>query len=157
MRRYLPHSHRCYVCGDSNPSGFSVRLYIEGDEVALDFTARKEHAGYSNRVHGGIIAALLDEAMGWAVAREIKLMTYTAEMKVRYRLPVPVEVPLQIRARSTRVDSRLCKAEGEILVDGKVGARAEGSFIPMSAEETREVDSYLVYEPDTLRIFDDTA
>ncbi len=154
MRRYLPHSHRCYVCGESNPKGLTIRLYAEGDEVGLDFTAGEEHVGYADRVHGGVIAALLDEALGWTVTMQIRRMTYTAELTVRYTSPVPVGVPLRLRARSTKVDPRLCKAEGEILVEGKVAARAEGRFVPLSVEETRTVDSYLVYEPDTLRLFE---
>src|SRR5207248_10441272 len=75
----LPNSFACFVCGDRNPKGLRVRFYIEGDSVSGQFMPCDEHMGFRGITHGGIIAALLDEAMGWAPALANRRFCVTAE------------------------------------------------------------------------------
>jgi len=101
--------------------------------------------GYKDVVHGGILAALLDETMGWAatVFGKARLMFVTAELTVRYMRPVPIEKEITVRSRLVRDAGRLSYCEGELLLDNEVCARGKGIFSPLDREGTAEVLSYL--------------
>lgn len=155
VKRYLPNSKSCFVCGEDNPSGLKTRFYVDGDDVKMPLTAVDHHCGYENTVHGGIVAAALDECMGWAAARAIARMCVTAELTVRYIERVPVNPDLTVSARVTRSHRRMVMAEAEIAdLAGKVFARATGRFLPLSEDETLEVDDALLYRGEEERVFD---
>lgn len=155
FKRYLPNSKTCFVCGEDNVSGLRTRFYVDGPMVKMPLTAMEHHCGYENTVHGGVVAAALDECMGWAAARAIERMCVTAELTVRYIERVPVGPDLTVEAEVTRKHRRMVNTEARI-VDGtgKVLARAEGRFLPLSAEETLEVDDALLYRDGEERVFD---
>ena len=152
---HLPNSDWCFVCGEANQAGLQTRFYVEGDKVKAKLTAQEHHCGYKNTIHGGVIAAVLDECMGWAAARAIGRLCLTAELTIRYLGPVPDNQELTVITEITKANRRLVKATGEIQgADGKTYARAEGKFTPLSAEETLLVDDQLNYRGHELRIFD---
>lgn len=154
-KRYLPNSKTCFVCGEDNPSGLRTRFFVENGAVKMPLTAVGHHCGYENTVHGGVVAAALDECMGWAAARAIERMCVTAELTVRYLERVPVSEGLLVEAEVVRKHRRMVNTEARIVdADGKVLARAEGRFLPLSAEETLEVDDYLLYRGGEERVFD---
>ncbi|MBX3179055.1 MAG: PaaI family thioesterase [Candidatus Hydrogenedentes bacterium] len=153
--RYLPNSKTCFVCGEDNHSGLRTRFYVEGERVKMPLNALEHHCGYENTVHGGVVAAALDECMGWAAARAIERMCVTAELTVRYLERVPVSPDLVVEAEVVRRHKRMVNTEARIVDGGgKVLARAEGRFLPLSVEETLEVDDYLLYRGDEERVFD---
>ncbi|MCF6286952.1 MAG: PaaI family thioesterase [Candidatus Hydrogenedentes bacterium] len=154
-KRYLPNSKHCFVCGEDNASGLKTRFYVEEDEVKMPLTAVEHHCGYENTVHGGVVAAALDECMGWAAARAIARMCVTAELTVRYIERVPVEQDLTVVARVIRSHRRMVSTEAEIVDQaGTVFARATGRFLPLTGEETLEVDDVLLYRGGEERVFD---
>jgi len=76
MRQRLPNSAGCYVCGNENPRGLQVRFDVEGGVVSARFVPHRDHCGYNDRVHGGVIAALLDHLwQSTLVAGGIALLT----------------------------------------------------------------------------------
>lgn len=152
---YLPNSTTCFVCGEDNVSGLRTRFYVEEDRVKMPLNALEHHCGYENTVHGGIVAAALDECMGWAAARAIRRMCVTAELTVRYIDRVPVAPDLVVEAEVTKAHKRMVNTEARIMdSSGKVYARAEGRFLPLSAEETLRVDDALLYRGGEERVFD---
>lgn len=152
---YLPNSSSCFVCGEDNVSGLRTRFYVEEDRVKMPLTAVEHHCGYENTVHGGIVAAALDECMGWAAARAIQRMCVTAELTVRYIERVPVAPDLVVEAEVIRAHKRMVNTEARIVDStGKVFARAEGRFLPLSAAETLRVDDALNYRGGEERVFD---
>ena len=59
---------RCYVCGVDNPVGLRVRFAPDGAQGSRAcYTARAVHAGWDGILHGGVIFALMDEALGWSL------------------------------------------------------------------------------------------
>lgn len=154
-KQYLPNSKSCFVCGEDNASGLRTRFYVENERVKMPLTAVDHHCGYENTVHGGIVAAALDECMGWAAARAITRMCVTAELTVRYVDRVPVARDLTVEAHVTRAHRRMVNTEARIVDEsGKVYARAEGRFLPLSEDETLEVDDMLLYRGGEERVFD---
>ena len=60
-----PNSRMCFVCGLQNPIGLHLHLYeIEPGLIETTYTAPAHFQGYPGVLHGGIVAALLDEVSG---------------------------------------------------------------------------------------------
>jgi len=147
-REYLPHSTGCFLCGEQNACGLRVRFFVEGGAVRARLALPRHVNGYRDVAHGGVLAALLDESMGWAatVFGRRHPMYVTAELSVKYLAPVPVGEPLEIASRLVRDGGRIAYGEGELTWNGKVCVRATGKFFPMSREETAAVLPYLRFE-----------
>ena len=151
----LPTSPRCFVCGEHNPAGLHARFQVEDGLVKMPLTARDGHCGYPDVVHGGVLAAALDECMGWAAARAIQRMCVTGELTVRYLKPVPPGPGYTVYAEVLRSSRRLVHACAWITgPDGERYARAEGRFLPLSEADTLRIDDGLVYRGGEERVFD---
>jgi acyl-coenzyme A thioesterase PaaI-like protein len=59
--------HNCFACGTANPIGLNLQFYRFGDAVYSDITLGKNHEGWENVAHGGIVSTLLDEVMSWSI------------------------------------------------------------------------------------------
>jgi acyl-coenzyme A thioesterase PaaI-like protein len=121
------------VAGPANPLAPPITIEVEPDgSIHSEVTMRPIHEGPPGGVHGGFVAALLDQLLGAAnIAYGVGAMT--AELTVRYRKPTPIGVPLALRARTDSVDGRQVRASGEITADGVVTAEAHGLFIRPTA------------------------
>ena len=147
MFEKLPNSSACFVCGDRNPSGLSVRFATDGERVVTLFTPREAQMGYNGVTHGGIIAALLDETMGWALAVANRRFCLTVEITVKYIKPVPIGVEIEVTGWVTDGLRRIWGAEGEVRDSaGMLYARAKGRYMPVSDEQTRDVVGYLQFD-----------
>ncbi|HLE77975.1 MAG TPA: PaaI family thioesterase, partial [bacterium] len=56
-------ANHCFVCGRDNPIGLKLIFEPSGDGVRAEFTPSDLHVGYDGLVHGGIISALVDDAL----------------------------------------------------------------------------------------------
>src|SRR5437762_2553943 len=86
----LPNFERCFVCGDKNAAGLAVRFQTDGERVRTTFTPREAQMGYRGITHGGVLAALLDETMGWAPVLLYRRFCVSVEITVQYLKPVPI-------------------------------------------------------------------
>jgi uncharacterized protein (TIGR00369 family) len=132
----LPHTHSCFVCGESNPIGLNLRFETDGCIVQTRFVARPEHAGFRQTVHGGLIATLLDEMMVWACAVGTKRFAFCAELNVRFQIPLrPGD---QVLATAELVENRrgkIFEAKGELRNEaGELLASATGKYLPIKEE-----------------------
>jgi uncharacterized protein (TIGR00369 family) len=121
----------CFVCGKDNPD--SMRLRFSYDEERDCFVCRfrlgKRYTGPPGHCHGGIIATILDEAMG-KVNKRRNVIAVTSEMTVNYLKPVPLRQPLRVESREVKVKGRKHINKAEILNEkGEVLARSQGLFI----------------------------
>ena len=154
-KTYLPNSTTCFVCGEKNHAGLQVRFYIEDDVIKVRFQGHSHHCGYEGVVHGGISASVMDECLGWAAAYAIKRMCVTAELSIRYRRRVPSERAMTITTEITRIARRLVYVKGTMVDDeGVVYVTGEGSFSPLTTEETLQVDDNMIYRDGDVHIFD---
>lgn len=155
MERGLPYSSWCYVCGKDNPVGFRIIFSTENDRVRVRYTPEVHRQGYMGVTHGGVLSTLLDETMGWAPTLRTGRMFVTAELTVRFILPFPVDKVMIVEGWAEKITRRMSFARGQVRdEDGNLYATAHGKYLPMSEEETREVDEMLIYDPDTLRVFE---
>ncbi len=120
----------CFVCGRSNASGLRAEFLFDETERTLRgrFTPRTEHQGYEGIVHGGVIAALLDEAMVKLSGRT-GAPAVSAELAVRFRAPAAPGESLAVLARITAEAGRLVEAEARVERGSTVIAEARGKML----------------------------
>lgn len=144
----LPQSSGCFVCGKDNPTGLNQRFTVLSDSVQTIFIADSRFCGYPGVVHGGIIASLLDETMGWACAMAKRHFFITADLKVRYLSPLPAGVRVSVSGKYLGDKVGLWLAEGAIIGDqGEVYATGSGRFAPAPEEANRRFcEDVLLFE-----------
>ncbi len=131
-----PNSRMCFVCGMENPSGLHAHFYQLDDSTCVArFVPDASHQGYPGRVHGGVVAAILDETMGRAIWSDLTQWGVTVELNLRYKAPVPLDETLTIVGRLTADSRRVFEAEGQLLLaDGTVAVTAQGKFVKIALE-----------------------
>ena len=129
MKKEIARYAGCFVCGDKNEIGLQARFFWDGDKAVCDIAATELYAGYKNIFHGGILSALLDEIMIKALLAQ-DLFVVTAEMTVRYRLPVYSGDRLHLEGRQTGGKGAVFFTEGTAVnQDGVVVATATGKYV----------------------------
>ena len=134
-------SKRCFGCGAENPRGLRMRFQVEDGRAVATFTPEAFLQGYPGRVHGGGVATMLDEAMGWA-AYASHSWAMTARMTTRFRKAVPLGETLTVSGWITRDRGRYLELRAELRDErGDLLAEAEGLFVRVTgraAEELRQ-------------------
>jgi len=121
----------CFICGRSNPIGLrlSFDLDLSRRQVSTVFDPQRWHQGWKDRLHGGILASILDEVMVNA-AYLSDMPAVTGEMRLRFRVPTDTRRRLILTGRLTEIRARFLKASGECrLVDGTCVAEASALLI----------------------------
>lgn len=131
MPTLQPNAQNCFVCGLSNPLGLKLRFYQAAPgEVYAHVTIPDDYQGFPGVVHGGIIAAILDEAGGRSQMyndpnRDVRFL-FTASMRIHYRKNVPTNQPLKLVGTAGKTKQRSAQARGEIFsLDGELLAEAD--------------------------------
>ncbi len=151
---YLPSFPGCFGCGQDNHHGIKMELYIEDGKAKVDLITDERFRGYVDRMHGGVIFSILDEVMGWAPSYAKKQMCVAAEVTIRYLHPLPVGIPITVEGEFAADRKRIWDTKGRVLGnDGTVYARAKGKYLPISMEETLEVDNLMIYPDGMESIF----
>jgi uncharacterized protein (TIGR00369 family) len=132
--------HWCFACGRANPHGLHLDFDVRRDNARTTFTAGREHSGFDGTVHGGIVTALIDETMGWAIFHE-GVWGVTGRLTVAFRRPVPVGEELHVSATVVKRTRRAIETHGAVaLADGTVLAEADALFLVMPEERRRELE-----------------
>jgi uncharacterized protein (TIGR00369 family) len=121
----------CWICGEKNPSGLQLKFDLDRSAkiIQTSFTPTETYQGYDGIVHGGILSALLDEAMA-KLAFELGYNPVTATLNVRFKSPARVREKLTIRGQITRVNRRLVLAKASIHgEDGMLIAEGDSKLV----------------------------
>ncbi len=121
----------CFGCGGANPRGLKLAFDadLEARRIIGRFRLGAEFQGGAGFLHGGIIATVLDEAMG-KVCRFSDVRAVTAELTVEYLRPVRVGEEIQVEAFQTERHDRQFFHQGEIRnTAGQLLARGRGRFV----------------------------
>jgi uncharacterized protein (TIGR00369 family) len=103
----------CFACGSNNKHGLHMQVQRSDGKAETEMTLKKEHQGWQNIAHGGIVSTILDEIMAHAIATKVPGFV-TAEIKVRYKKPVPIGEPITAFGRVENINSRIANAYSEI-------------------------------------------
>jgi uncharacterized protein (TIGR00369 family) len=109
----------CVICGKDNPRGLRIEFSQTCDgTMTAPWRPSSDLEGFRGVVHGGVIAAALDEAMSKAVASK-GWPALTCELRVRFRRSVRAGESLRIRGwvvekrkRQVLAEASLCREDG---------------------------------------------
>jgi uncharacterized protein (TIGR00369 family) len=132
-----PRKNHCFGCGHDNPQGMRLKFSLDekSRKAVCHFKLSRKYTGPPGHAHGGIIATILDEAMG-KVNKFRNVLALTGSMEIRYLKPVPLGQALTVTSAEQSVDGRrhinmaeISNAKGEVL------AQSTGTFIAIDPEK----------------------
>ncbi len=130
----------CYGCGRENRNGLQIKSHWDGDEAIAIWKPHPHHCGGTTKtLYGGIIASLIDcHSLNLAIAQAYRteqrpigssprIGYVTATMNISYLKPTPIDEPLQLRARITKIEGRKAWVNCTVSAGGEV--RASGDVL----------------------------
>jgi len=127
----------CFACGPDNPQGMHLKFHIDemGRHVYCTFRLGKPYTGPPAHCHGGIIATILDDAMG-KLNKVYGVVAVTSKLTVEYLRPVPLYQRLHVESHHVSRRGRRLKHVAEIRDPrGTVLARSQGIFVAIDPEK----------------------
>lgn len=123
--------NKCFGCGGDNSGGMKLTFVQDNvnRKIIGRFVLGERYQGGGGFAHGGIIAMLMDEAMG-KVCRFREVRAVTAELTVEYLQPIDVMKEIEVEGRETEMKGRNIFINGEIRnMAGIVLARGRARFV----------------------------
>ena len=98
-------------------------------ELRGRFSCDEKYQGYNDRIHGGILAAVIDESMVHCLMGH-GIVGVTANLTIKYRLPIYVNKHIEILTSISEklLDGVLYNMKTELMQDKKRVVTAEGRF-----------------------------
>jgi acyl-coenzyme A thioesterase PaaI-like protein len=128
------HDPACWGCGD-NP--FGIHLLVPESEGLTEYESYlafdERHQAAPGLVHGGLVAAALDEACG-LLASWYRFPCVTSRLFVHFRRPVEINTELLVRARIDREHRRRIHISGELVDGDDILAQVRGAFVHVPLE-----------------------
>jgi acyl-coenzyme A thioesterase PaaI-like protein len=119
----------CVVCGPKNPWGLHLDFEAGGGVSVACWRTTTGLESFRGTIHGGVICAVLDEAMSRAIV-SAGYSALTAELRVRFRQKVVPGEELSIRGWVAGVWKRKIEAESSLVsADGVEKAHARATFL----------------------------
>ncbi|MEX2115812.1 MAG: PaaI family thioesterase [Bacteroidota bacterium] len=118
----------CFVCGHENAQGIRLQLRREGRSVKGEVLIDSRFEGYTDVVHGGVIASLLDAAMVHSVRGLCGKDPFTCRLDLRFYHETRTGQRLVVVGHVKSRRGKLCWAEGELFSGETRCAKAEGVF-----------------------------
>ena len=133
---------KCFACGPENPVG--LKLEFRQDETGRSvatFTPREEFQGFAGVLHGGVVCALMDEAMAWALILR-GMMPVTLSLSAKFRRPVRIGEEVAVSGEIVRNGLEKYVLGSEVRdKNGDLAAEAEGTFLVVSQVPESKRDS----------------
>ncbi len=125
----------CFACGEDNARGLHMHFSTEDERAVATFSIPDYMQGFPGHAHGGVVATMLDEAMGWAVYGQ-GIWAMTAKFTVRFRDSIPRDEELAVAGWVTRDRGRFLELRAELRTsDGALLAEADGLFARMQGKQ----------------------
>lgn len=133
----------CFVCEPANPRGLGIPFFHDDDSgvVTAEFRLGAEFSGAPHYVHGGVLLAVLDEAMAWAAIAVAGRFAVVQSTATTFDRPVRIDETHRVEATvqdhtDTAVTARafIADATGRRCAEGRsrlvvLSAAAAGSAI----------------------------
>lgn len=143
--RKQSNSKMCYICGMDNPFGLKAPFYeMENQTVVSLFRYQEMHQSYPERVHGGLITALLDEIAGRAIwIVEPNTWAVTGDIRVKFRKVVPYDTDLKAIGKVTKNTRRIFFAVAKLYnMDNELLAEAEVTYFKLPLDKIATANAH---------------
>ncbi|MEW5865996.1 MAG: PaaI family thioesterase [Bacillota bacterium] len=133
---------KCFACGPHNPIGLKLEFELDADGRSVaTFTPREEFQGFAGVLHGGVVCALMDEAMAWALILR-GMMPVTLSLSAKFRRPVRIGEEVAVSGEIVRNGLKKHVLRSEVRdKNGDLAAEAEGTFLVVSQVPESKRDS----------------
>lgn len=130
VKKKLTDDQYCFACGTLNPIGLHMEVSFRDNKAFSRLALKREFQGWSDIVHGGVMATILDEIMAHAVLHYVG-QAVTTSLEVTYRAPLHVGEEFEVIGYVAEQKSRAAVAKAEIRTPGnkKLIARGESRFV----------------------------
>lgn len=125
------------LIGVANPAAPPLRVLETVPRVRAVATFGAQYEGPPGHVHGGLVAASLDEMVGMAQSLAVP-GGMTGTIRVRYHRPTPLFREVALEAWVDRIEGRKVFTIGTISADGELCAEADAVFITVDYDRLRE-------------------
>jgi acyl-CoA hydrolase len=109
------------------------------------FTPGDRHAGYAQRMHGGLLTTLLDECMAWAAAMVAGSYCTTGDLQVRFKIPARIGEELTVAGWSETSWGPYVRTRGKVTANGATLATASATFAAMPRAEALALRAALTF------------
>jgi uncharacterized protein (TIGR00369 family) len=96
----------CFGCGPLNDDGLRLKFEARPDGSVAEYHVPERFQSWAGMAHGGIVALMLDEAVGWA-AWHAGHPGVTGRLRVAYRRPLKLGEHVRIVGRVEKVRRNL--------------------------------------------------
>ena len=117
----------CFVCGKDNPIGLKMVFTYPDNRAQADFRLPAHFEGYDEIIHGGIVAAILDEAMAKIILHK-KIKAVTVTINIDYKKPLTPEITYRVTGSILNSKRKIIETAAEITGQEGLYARAEARF-----------------------------
>jgi uncharacterized protein (TIGR00369 family) len=125
----------CFGCGPLNLEGLRLVFEPGPEGSSVNFEVPDKYQSWAGMAHGGIVALLLDEAVGWA-AWHAGHPGVTGRLQVSYRRPLKLGEPIRIVGKVDRMRRTLVYASA-FIENRDDGSRVADATAILSMTETR--------------------
>ena len=125
----------CYVCEPANPLGLRIPFFHDDEAglVTADFSLGADHSGAPHYVHGGVLLAILDEAMAWAAIALAERFAVVQSTATTFDRPVRIDEPYRVEATvHDRTDNAVTARAVVADAGGRPCAQARARLVVMS-------------------------
>lgn len=131
----------CFVCEPSNPLGLQLPFFLDRERmvVVAEFSLGDAHSGAPSYLHGGVVLAVLDEAMAWATIAIGEQWAVTAQVSAEFVRPVMVGEQYRVEAELREVAGTKLDTVGRVLDgEGNVCTTATATFVALGPAQAAE-------------------
>lgn len=119
----------CVVCGSGNPRGLQLRFSQGPAGASAKWAPTAQWESFEGTIHGGIIGAVLDEAMSKAIIAQ-NWEALTVELRIRFRGRIAPGDHLYVHGWVVEKQRRRIAAEATLVNEvGDERAHAWGTFL----------------------------
>ncbi|GAC1355685.1 MAG: hypothetical protein NVSMB4_16720 [Acidimicrobiales bacterium] len=150
----------CFVCERSNAQGLQIPFAHDEDRdaVVADFSVGADFSGAPAYVHGGVVSAVMDEAMAWAAIAVGGAFALTSELSLRFLRPVRVGRMYHVEATLTETTAQQIQAQAHLTDEReRVCATATATLVPLGAAHAADAVGAEITGPDAAFLVEGTG
>ncbi|MCW3807971.1 PaaI family thioesterase [Plebeiibacterium marinum] len=138
------HDYKCFGCSPLNEHGLQLEFWDAGEEVICKWIPKKHMEGYSNILHGGIQALILDEIASWTIYAKCETAGVTANLDIKYKNPLEItDKEITVRGKVENINRRLATITTSIENhEGKVCATGTVTYFIFPQDIAKEKYNY---------------
>ncbi len=134
--------YNCFGCSPNNPIGLKLKFVVEGEEVSSKWTPNRNYQGWTNVLHGGIQATLMDEISSWVIYSFLRTSGFTVRMNIKLHKNILIsDGEITIKAKLISKKHNLATI-GVSILNTKNELCTEGEFIYFTYPKEKAIEHF---------------